>query len=418
MGRVLDNMATVESWLCTLFRSDGLGPRLAALLVSLTLTNVAAACPFCSALGPTLSQRRDQSTIAAIVESALSDAGDKVWIVHQSLRGPRPKTADLVAPPASIRSGLAIAFGVQAAATASDTATGVDAVKPSASLDWEFVPLSELACGYLIRAPQTRVPVADRLRYFARWLESSDPLIAEDAYLEFGHAPYDNVAKVADALDMQRLRDWLVDEAVPPARKGFYGLALGLARDPNERKLNRELLERLVSAPTDGARAGADFRAGFDGVLGGYLMLAGPDGLELIRRRYFANPDATVGDLRHALTALRFYHEYGREISLAQQAVALRCLVEQPRLADAAIVDLARWQDWESLPAVVGVYGKPGFDEPRVRRAIIGYLRACPLPAAAAALTQLRARDPDGVQTAERSLGELPASGDSSAPPQ
>ena len=30
---------------------------------------------------------------------------------------------------------------------------------------------------------------------------------------------------------MADLRRWLVDPQVPPARKGFYGLALGLATD-------------------------------------------------------------------------------------------------------------------------------------------------------------------------------------------
>ena len=366
---------------------------------------------FCSALGPTLSQRREQATVAAVVELAASDVGPSAWIVHQSLRGFEPTPLVLGTPPAGFGRGLALAFGSPVNQTASGSlgVAQLAAVAPAA-LDWTFISVSEIACGYLIRAPQARLPVAERLRYFARWLEHADPLIAEDAYLEFGHAPFGDVATMVDSLNMQRLRAWMVDEAVPPPRKGFYGLALGLARDREEQKLNRELLERLLLTPAEGARAGADFRAGFDGVIGGYLLLAGQDGLDLITQRYFANPHAAIGDLRHALTALRFYHEYGRDIPLAAQAAALRRLVEQPRLADVAIVDLARWQDWTSLPTIESVYGRPGFDEPRVRRAVIGYLQACPLPAAAAALAELRARDPAGAQAAERSLAQpLPA---------
>ena len=44
--------------------------------------------------------------------------------------------------------------------------------------------------------------------------------------------------------------------------------------------------------------------AGFDGLLGGYLLLTGPKGLELLDSRYFANPKAAIGDVEHAMRAL------------------------------------------------------------------------------------------------------------------
>jgi hypothetical protein len=212
---------------------------------------------------------------------------------------------------------------------------------------------------------------------------------------------------MADQLPMDRLRAWVADEQVPQQRKGFYGLALGLARAPADRQLNRKVLERLIAAPAEEARAGSDFRSGFDGLLGGYLMLAGGEGLDELVARYFANPAAPVGDLRHALTALRFYHEYGREIPLKNQRAALRRALERPVIADQAIIDLARWTDWDALPAVVALYQQPEYQTTAMRRAIVGYLLACPLPEAPRELARLRAVDPQGVGGAEEILREF-----------
>ena len=79
------------------------------------------------------------------------------------------------------------------------------------------------------------MPAHERLRYFAEFLEHADPLVAEDAYLEFGHAPFDEVARMADLLPAAKLRAWLVDPGVPQTRKGFYGLAIGLSVSPDRR---------------------------------------------------------------------------------------------------------------------------------------------------------------------------------------
>ncbi|HEV7222256.1 MAG TPA: hypothetical protein VGN42_06100, partial [Pirellulales bacterium] len=75
--------------------------------------------------------------------------------------------------------------------------------------------------------------------------------------------------------------------------------------------------------------------------MGGYLMAAGEPALELIEHKYLADPRAASGDVRHAMTALRFYHEYGREIPAERLARALRKLLVRQEFAAAAIVDLA-----------------------------------------------------------------------------
>ncbi len=242
------------------------------------------------------------------------------------------------------------------------------------------------------------MPAVERLRYFGTFLEHADPLIAEDAYLEFGHAPFDVVAQVADVLPAQRLRPWLVDAKVSPARKGFYGLALGLSTEAATRRANAEFLRELIVAPHD------DFRAGFDGVLGGYLLLAGEPGLEIVERLYLADPRAADGDVRHTMTALRFYREYGHEIPPERLSAALARLLERPEFAAAATTDLARWKAWSAADRVADLYSARA--DAATRRAVVGYLLVCPSPEAARQLARLRTLDAAGVAEAERVLSQ------------
>jgi hypothetical protein len=360
-------------------------------------TRLASACPFCTALSPTLCQQRERAPVTALAELETPAAGGPATVkLHQVLAG-----RELIGTQSefTIPLDLAAERGTLLLLFAQGSTTD--------DLDWHAVPVNEASYGYFARAPGGNVPADVRLEYFAGYLEHPDRLIAEDAYLEFGHAPFDQVAEVVPQLSMAKVRSWLIDPRVPGGRKGFYGLVLGLASEPAERQANASFLRELILKPED------DFRAGFDGVLGGYLMLAPADGLALIESRYLANPKAAVGDVRHAQTALRFYHEYGRDLSTTQLALAVRQLLARPEFAEAAITDLARWQDWNALPEVAALFQKDGFEQPGVRRAVVGYLLACPEPSASAALVELRARDAAGVAAAEQILsttGSVPQS--------
>ena len=278
------------------------------------------ACPFCTALVPTLCQLREQAAVTALVE--VEEQSPELFTrmrLHKALTGSarlRGMTSlagkmDLAAKAGS----LLLIFG------SPDGEPGASAEKDSepslAEFRWHAVAVNEREYGYLAKAPALKTPAVERLRYFAGFLEHPDPLIAQDAYLEFGHASFRDVSRAADALPLARMKDWLADERVPAARKGFYGMTLGLATDPATRRENAAFLEKMILAPED------DFRAGFDGILGGYLLLRGTAGLELIETRYLANLRAADGDVRHAIVALRFYREFGRDIPPERLSAAL-----------------------------------------------------------------------------------------------
>lgn len=356
------------------------------------------ACPFCTVLQPTLVQKRTAASVVLLAEVTKADAQQAEFRIHQALEGKSlaagRETLSTKVDVALKTGSLVLLFGQ------SDKPAG-EGAPDFAALTWSAVPVDETSLAYFAKAPAQRVPTAERLAYFAKYLEHANPLIAEDAYLEFGHAPYRDVAAVVDRLPMDGLRKWVASSQVPESRKGFYGLALGLATSAADRAANEKVLAAIIAEPAD------DFRAGFDGVLGGYLMLTGERGLRQIESRYLQNPQAAGGDVRHALTALRFYHEYGKQISEARLRQALVPLLDRPEFAERVIVDLARWNAWDAREKIVAFYEQPAYSEAATRRAIVGYLLACPDKQADADLDHLRKVDPTGVSAAVQVLSAL-----------
>lgn len=389
-------------------KRDGSGRLVAfAMLIALLVNSPvkAAACPFCNAVRPSFAQQReaaDAVALAEVVGPSDNDAADSKLSVRirSVLTGSDLLHQDQLLAldrGEALRPGtLCLIWGTRTRSPdGAQDADQAPSAPATAEWVWNYRPVNEGSYAYFARAPELRVAAAERLRYFARFLEHPDATIADDAYLEFGHAPFDVVAQVADVLPLDNMRGWLLDEQVPQERHGFYGLALGLAREPAQRKLNAEFLSRLIGESTD------DFRAGFDGILGGYLLASGAEGLQLIDQRFLANPNSPDGEVRSALSALRFYREYGKEISIERLQASLRQLLERREFAAEVIVDLARWQDWSVVDQVAALYDAPADLQPTLRRAVVGYLAASPAPPAAEALAQLRSRDPRGVSDAE-----------------
>jgi len=371
------------------------------VLIAAVSPSKASACPFCVARGPTLAQQidaADEALLAELVSREEHEATFRplVWLKRSDAER-RADGADevslAVALPGQGR-GLFLLLGEADEGPLPEGEKAASAAGPR-QLRWQATAIDEAGFAYLAKLPAARQPAAERLRYTARFLEHADPLVAADAYLEFGHAPYDEVRQVADAFSQEKLRRWLADPGVAGDRKGFYALALGLAQSPAERETNAALLAKQIAAPAD------DFRAGFDGILAASLLLSGEQGLAEIEERILANHKSRDGDVRHALSALRFYHDFGREIPPARLAEALHPLLGRPEFAAAAIVDLARWQDWSQLGRIGDLYNAPKFDTPAVREAVVGYLLVCPETDSKARLAELRTHDPKGVAAAE-----------------
>ncbi|HEX3869101.1 MAG TPA: hypothetical protein VHV77_01565 [Pirellulales bacterium] len=361
-----------------------------AILISILST--ALACPFCNVVQPSLAERRDAAEIVLLVEVVSQTGRNLVAIKQQMLKAhgtPDNERSFVVDADTPLTKGQLVLLFSEPTTPAAD-----DGTSPPKS--WSVVPVDETSALYVARAPSTRLPAAERLAYFAPYLEHANPTIADDAYAEFGRAPLDAVRKVANRLSMPSIREWLVDETVPQSRKGLYGMLLGLASTADDRKNNAEVLESVIAAPSSG------FRSGFDGILAGYLLLEGERGLKELDRRYVNDTKARRGDVLHFLSAVRFYSEFGNGISQSRLAQAIRPLVERPEFAAAVIIDLARWQTWEAATQIASLFDRAEFDDLAIERAIVGFLVVCPTTDAKAALDALRTRHPERIADLER----------------
>jgi len=357
----------------------------------------AAACPFCDVVGRPLAERRDAAAVTAVGEAA--GEGERAegivrqpFLVRGLLRGTGPADDETVlARVAGPVAGTALLFG--------DPEGG-----------YEAVAADEVLLGYVAAAPPAEAAAAGRLAWFARWLEHPNSAIATDAFLEFGLADYAAVVGAAGALDAAKLRAWLVEPGIDERRRGFYGLALGIvaarARDLGEvarAEACTGQLEEAIAAPA------GDLRAGYDGLLGGLLVARGPAALVWLEARGLFAAETRAGDARHALAALRFGWEFlGDTLPRQEVAAAASRLLENPAVAAETAIDLARWQHWQSVAHVAALWERLGRDDPLVRRAVAGYLTACPLPEAKRQAAAITATDPAAWAAAVAAAGLPP----------
>jgi hypothetical protein len=189
------------------------------------------------------------------------------------------------------------------------------------------------------------------------------------------------------------------EPGIDARRRGLYGLLLGVVaaatKDPAVARTYIDTLQRAVEAPAD------DFRAGFDGVLAGVLVAEGQDGLDSFDRCGLFGRQARALDQRHLLAAVRFAEESLTEtIPRGRIVAATAALLASPAVAADATVDLARYRAWDMVADISRLWDTLGADDPLIRRAVAGYLAACPLPAAQQALDRIRSSDPQRLQQA------------------
>ncbi|MCE9631751.1 MAG: hypothetical protein K8S94_13685 [Planctomycetia bacterium] len=343
------------------------------------------ACPFCGVVGRSLAERRDTADMVAVGESAASAARDPDGLLVQRftmavvLRGAGDPAAGML--PARVPSaieGTALLFGTRHDATVS----------------WEAIAADEALIGHVAAAPAVEEPAASRLRWFASRLEHPNPAIAADAFTEFGLAPFAAVREAADALDPVRLAAWVREPNLDQSRRGFFGLALGIVADRTaDAAVRRRCLDALHAAVVAPAN---DLRAGFDGILAGVLVAEGGAGLERLRSRGLFAADTRPGDARHALAALRFaWESLAERVPRQLVATATADLLVNPAVAADCAIDLARYGRWEDCDRVAMLWDSLGADDPLVRRAVAGYLAACPLTAARGHRDRLAATSPE-----------------------
>ncbi len=275
--------------------------------------------------------------------------------------------------------------------------------------------VTETSFNYIVQSPSPKVAPQKRLAYFLKFLESPDELVSSDAYAEFSSASYADVITIRDKMPVEKVRKWALSKETSPTRLSLYGLMLGLCgNDDDARALKARINEKTE-----------DFRLGVDGLISGYLLLSGPEGLDFIDESKLKNKSIPFSETYAAMQALRFIWTDGEGVIEKDRLLAsMRLLLDQPGLADLVIGDLARWKDWSVQEQLMGLYDVDEYDIPCVKRAIVRYMLTCSkdvpkkeqpqkaekivakLPEHARAakkhLATLRKNDPKTVKDAER----------------
>ncbi len=289
-------------------------------------------------------------------------------------------------------------------------------------IDWHSPnEVTAASWDYLAKMPPPATDPAkqiERLAYFLNYLEHPELLVSNDAYGEFASAPYDIIKPLSDRMPREKLRQWVTSSDTPVTRLGLYGLLLGLCGTEED----AAAMEQKILVPD------SDFRLGIEGVMSGYLIIRGEDGLQVLedskmKAKTFTNKDGEELKLPFSETyatmqTLRFMWTYEPDrIPKQRLKESMRILLERPELADLVIADLARWKDWGVQDRLMEMYADEEYDIPSIKRAIVRYFFYCsediaegaekpPEYAATAAthLAELEALDPKIVRDAKRFL--------------
>lgn len=381
--------------------------RIAASLVLaaglMTAVGITQACPFCAAPERTLVEQLTQADASVLVEWVSGTPADRE---KQTLGDTSYRVVEVVRQPAAdLAPGKEIKLDRFRPGKAGDLfllmGTKGDAIDWSSPLE-----VSETSFNYIKQAPGKEVPTSKRLSYYLKFLEYPDPLISNDAYSEFAGAPYQDIAPLADQFSREKLREWLKNPQTVATRLGFYGLMLGLCGGTDDAEFLKEEILKDVK----------DYRLGVDGMMAGYLLITGPDGVTVLEDAKLKNTAVTFAETYAAMQALRFIWTYAPEkVGKVRLREAMRTLLDRPELADLVITDLARWGDWEVMDRLLEMYGAPSFDNNQTKRAIVRYLLSMSklkpgddpaiaenVQKAKAHLEALRAKDPETVKQAEK----------------
>lgn len=379
------------------------GSCLALVLLALSAPVPAVACPYCEPT-LTLTEQFAKADAAILVQWVSAEMPSK-----EKLGSTTYEVVQIARAPAkTVEKGKKITLERYRQGKPGDLAMVFGSRFRSDTIDWGS-PLDITAAGFkfLLDAPSFDSPQEKRLVYYLKYLENSDAMIASDAFGEFANAAYKDVVPLAKHFPRDSLRKWVSDPKTLPTRINLYGLMLGLCGNEEDARM---MQARIVEETTD-------FRLGIDGLMGGYLVLTGEKGLEVLEQSKIINKKVPFSETYSAMTALRFMWTYGNgKIPGDRLKASMRLLLDRPEVSDLVIADLARWKDWSIQAKLRELYGAEEYNIPSIKRAIVRYMIASTkdVPAGggespgkhvaegARYLEELRKQDPKTVNEAER----------------
>ncbi|WP_437188248.1 hypothetical protein SH668x_001685 [Planctomicrobium sp. SH668] len=377
---------------------------LLSLTLSIFLTRVVVACPFCDAPTTTLGEQHStaQATLLAkwisvsIPDPNTFSEGSTTYEVLLSAGKEKEKYP----------AGTRFTIPLYLSGTEEDESLFFVTKTENDQVNWGLPVLTNREVWkYINSAPDRKTPNQVRLLYYVEALEHADPDIAMDAYAEFAGISYADLQSIADHLPREKLVSWLSNPEATPTRFGLYGLMLGLCGNSDD----AAFLETIIRQQPE------DSRMGIDGMMAGYMLLTENEGLKNLTQWKLDDPAASDNEVYSFLKALEFMWSYGQDHADPQVLKeTLRKMIDRPGLTGLVVLDLSRWQDWEIMDHLVSQYGKNHFEDRHPRQCVLRYLIAATKDApepnesidyrlkAQNHLNQLREIDPENVKYVER----------------
>jgi len=224
------------------------------------------------------------------------------------------------------------------------------------------------------------------LRYYSKFLDHADPMVAEDVFLEFARSDDGDIGQVVKELSPALVRRLLAQPKLEPERLSLFAFLLGGCGTDEDARYLRGLIDQRP----DSARA-------LDGIVAGYINLRPKEGWQLAYQ-LLADSKQHFNVRFGVLRALRFYHGWQPKETHAHVLHGLGLLLPDGDLADMAIEDLRQWKTWDLTTNVLAQFGKKSHAAPITHRAIIRYALSCPLPEAREFVKSIRPREEETIR--------------------
>jgi hypothetical protein len=357
--------------------------------------SLAVACPFCGAVQSTLSQDISRSDVAIIAQL--------VELPPQT----ENKDGELnIAPPQAKFKVLEVLRGQEALGNVKeieapffdDKPVGgeylIMGAQPPAVMWSPPSALTPRSRKYVSEITKLPVAIPARLVFFQDYLDDKEDILNRDSFDEFALAPYSDLQILKPHMQHDKLVERVQDPQIMPSHRRLYLTMLGICGGPAD----LPVLEKLMRSDDQ------KFKMGLDATVACYLTLKGADGLPLVEDLFLKTKQKEeFTDIFSVVMALRFIGQQEQSVIPRDKIVpAMRMVLDHPRLADQAVMDLARWQDWTVMDRLVALFKSPDPETASwVRIPVINYLRACPWPKAKEYIAELRKIDPQAVEQSE-----------------
>ncbi len=251
-----------------------------------------------------------------------------------------------------------------------------------------------------------------RIKFFWKILEHPDSAISDNAHLEFALTSEKAIKRVRTLFDPKTLIKWLQKDSINSKRRRLYLSLLSHSGNQSDAKFVGDRL-------TEMAKKDSIYFEELTAWIACYLSLQGDDGIPLVRDLYlkkgikFHMTYSAISALRHLA------YSGGAKVSKPKIVELFRLVLEQPKVADLVISDLAKLKDWDSTDRLMKLFRANLKNEEDWNRVpIVNFLRANPNMVTEGYLEEIMHSHPASIKRAKLLAPEITPSADDAAKDQ